>query len=56
MTQIEELKQIRKRITEIGHEVLRERLPMEIDKVQEFSKPFAKIEKNIDKILKRLYG
>jgi len=47
----EELLQIRKSITRIGHEMLAERLPMEIDEVKKFSKPFAKIEKLIDKII-----
>lgn len=47
----EELLQIRKAITRIGYEMLAELLPMEIDEVKKFSKPFAKIEKLIDKII-----
>lgn len=47
----EELLQIRKAITRIGHEMLSERLPMEINEALEFLKPFAKIEKMIDKII-----
>ena len=54
MNRIEELKQIRKRITAIAYEALRERLPMEIEDVQAFTAPFAKIEKSIDKIIREL--
>jgi len=47
----EELLQIRKSITRMGHVMLADRLPMDINEVMEFLKPFEKIEKMIDKII-----
>lgn len=48
------LMEIRKEITSIGYDELRELMPIETDKLAKLLYPYAKIEKQIDKLLKRM--